>query len=67
MDDLLRAMTAQGIIAGKALAADFNELQNCLLVCATELRTEEEMDEYVMHLERIVSKRRLDPPRAQKM
>jgi len=67
MDDLLRAMTAQGIIAGKALAADFNELQNCLLVCATELRTEEEMDEYVMHLERIVSKRRLDPPCAQKM
>ncbi len=67
MDDLLRAMTAQGIIAGKALAADFNKLQNCLLVCATELRTEEEMDEYALHLERIVSKRRLDPPCARKM
>jgi len=67
IDDMLRAMTAQGIIAGKGLAADFDKLQNCLLVCATELRTEEEMDEYVLHLERIVSKRRLDPPCAQKM
>ncbi|GBE09222.1 MAG TPA: aminomethyl-transferring glycine dehydrogenase subunit GcvPA [Gammaproteobacteria bacterium] len=66
-DDLLRAMTAQGIIPGKALAADFNNLQSCLLVCATELRTEEEMDKYALHLERIVSKRRLDPPCAQKM
>ncbi len=67
IDDLLRAMTAQGIIPGKALAADFNNLQSCLLVCATELRTEEEMDKYALHLERIVSKRRLDPPCAQKM
>ncbi|MEA1889292.1 MAG: aminomethyl-transferring glycine dehydrogenase subunit GcvPA [Pseudomonadota bacterium] len=67
MEDLLRAMTAQGIIAGKALAADFNALQSCLLVCATELRTEEEMGEYVLHLERIVSKHRLDPSCAQKM
>jgi len=67
IDDMLRAMTAQGIIAGKGLAADFDKLQSCLLVCATELRTEEEMDEYVLHLERIVSKRRLDPPCAQKM
>jgi glycine dehydrogenase subunit 1 len=67
IDDLLLAMAAQGIIAGKALADDFDELQSCLLVCATELRSEEEMDEYALHLERIVSKRHLDPPCAQKM
>ena len=63
----MRAITAQGIIAGKILGEDYEGLQDCLLVCATELRTEEEMDDYAMHLERIVSKRRLDPPCAQKM
>ncbi len=65
--DMLRAMTAQGIIAGKDLESDYPGLENCLLVCATELRSEEEMDEYVLHLERIVSKHRLDPPSTQKM
>jgi glycine dehydrogenase subunit 1 len=55
VDDLMRAITAQGIIAGKPLGPDYEELQNCLLVCATELRTEEEMDDYALHLERIVS------------
>ena len=67
VDDLMRAITAQGIIAGKTLGDDYEGLQDCLLVCATELRTEEEIDDYAMHLERIVSKRRLDPPCAQKM
>jgi len=54
VDDLMRAITAQGIIAGKPLGPDYEALQNCLLVCATELRTEEEMDDYALHLERIV-------------
>ena len=67
VDDLMRAITAQGIIAGMPLGADYENLQDCLLVCATELRTEEEMDDYALHLERIVSKRRLDPPCAQKV
>jgi glycine dehydrogenase subunit 1 len=55
MDDLIRKITAQGIIAGKPLADDYQGLRDCLLVCATELRTEAEMDEYAMHLQRIVS------------
>ena len=42
----MRSLTAQGIIAGKPLGADYEELQDCLLVCATELRTEAEMDDY---------------------
>ncbi|MGB5225365.1 MAG: aminomethyl-transferring glycine dehydrogenase subunit GcvPA [Arenicellales bacterium] len=54
MDDLVRAITAQGIIAGMPLGADYEGLQDCLLVCATELRTEEEMDDFALHLERIV-------------
>jgi glycine dehydrogenase subunit 1 len=52
----VRAITAEGIIAGMPLGADFEGLQDCLLVCATELRTEEEMDNFALHLERIVSK-----------
>ena len=56
LDDLVRAITAEGIIAGMPLGADFEGLQDCLLVCATELRTEEEMDNFALHLERIVSK-----------
>lgn len=54
MDDLVRAITAQGIIAGMPLGADYEGLQDCLLVCATELRTEEEMNDFAFHLERIV-------------
>lgn len=56
MDDLVRAITAQGIIAGMPLGGDYEGLQDCLLVCATELRTEEEMDDFALHLERIVSR-----------
>mgnify|MGYP001818435188 FL=1 len=56
LDDLVRAIAAEGIIAGMPLGADFEGLQDCLLVCATELRTEEEMDNFALHLERIVSK-----------
>jgi glycine dehydrogenase subunit 1 len=56
VDDLIRAITTQGIIAGKPLESDYEELKNCLLVCATELRTEAEMDDYALQLERIVSK-----------
>ncbi len=51
----MRTITAQGIIAGKPLEADYEGLKNCLLVCATELRTEAEMDDYASHLKRIVS------------
>jgi glycine dehydrogenase subunit 1 len=62
MEDLIPAMTAQGVIAGKALLADYADLHDCLLVCATELRTEEEMDVYAMHLQRFVSKHQLETP-----
>ncbi len=65
--DVLRAMEAQGILAGLALTDDYPELGQCLLVCATETKTLADMDRYAEHLRRILSKRRLDPPCAQKM
>ncbi len=65
--DVLRAMEAQGILAGFALTDDYPELGQCLLVCATETKTSADLDRYSEHLQRILSKRRLDPPCAQKM
>jgi len=64
--DLLRALEAQGILAGVNLTADYPELGECLLVCATETRTAGDIEKYVLQLERIISKRRLDPPCATK-
>ncbi len=65
--DVIRALEAQGIIAGYTLGETYPELSDVLLVCATEMRTEDEMQLYYKHLERIVSKRRLDPPCAVKV
>jgi glycine dehydrogenase subunit 1 len=65
--DLLRALEAQGILAGVNLTADYPELGESLLVCATETRTAGDIEKYVLQLERIISKRRLDPPCAQKV
>jgi glycine dehydrogenase subunit 1 len=65
--DVLRAMEAQGIIAGYSLAQDYPELGESLLLCVTETRTSADMDKYIEHAQRILSKRRLDPPCATKM
>jgi glycine dehydrogenase subunit 1 len=65
--DVLRAMEAQGILAGYNLTVDYPELGEAMLVCATETRTTTDIEKYVLQLERIISKRRLDPPCAQKV
>ena len=65
--ELLRAIEAQGIIGGYSLADHYPELGEAILVCATETRTGEDMDQYVFHMERVVSRRRLDPPCAVKV
>lgn len=64
--DVLRALEAQGILGGYPLGGDYPALADGLLVCATETKTEADMEQYARHLERIVSKRRLDPPCAYK-
>jgi glycine dehydrogenase subunit 1 len=65
--DVLRAMEAQGILAGYNLTVDYPELGEAMLVCATETRAAADIEKYVLQLERIISKRRLDPPCAQKV
>jgi len=66
-NDVLRAMEAQGILAGYNLTVDYPELGEAILVCATETRAAADIEKYVLQLERIISKRRLDPPCAQKV
>lgn len=64
--EVLSALQAQGIVGGFDASAYFPEIENALLVCATELRTDEEIENYAFHLERIISKRQLDPASAVK-
>jgi glycine dehydrogenase subunit 1 len=61
LDDVLRALKAQGILGGVALARWFPELGNALLVCATETKTADDLDRYATHLARIVGKRAAGP------
>ena len=49
---VLAALACDGILAGVALGADYPELPNSILVCATETRTEEDLDLYARRLER---------------
>jgi glycine dehydrogenase subunit 1 len=67
VSDALRALEPQGILGGFDLAEHYPELGQALLVCATETRSAEDIDQYAFHLERVVSKRRLDPPCAVKV
>ncbi len=48
--DLLRSLAAHNILGGLDLGLDYPELDPALLVCATELRSEEEMQAYAARL-----------------
>ena len=60
--DVLRAIEAQGINGGIDLSVEYPELGNALLTCATETRTVDEIEGYATHLERVISRRSMDPP-----
>jgi len=64
--DVLRALRAQGILGGYALAKDYPGLADCILVCATETKTDDDLGAYAQQLERILSRRREAPPCAYK-
>ena len=63
---LLRSLTGQGIVGGYDLSKDYPELGNAILVCATETKTEADLDRYAEQLGRIVSKLSEPPPCARK-
>jgi len=53
VDELIGSLAAQNIVAGVSLTDDYPELGNCLLVCATETKTQADLDSYAENLERI--------------
>ncbi|MBK1644212.1 glycine dehydrogenase (aminomethyl-transferring) [Thiocapsa imhoffii] len=53
--ELLRALAAQQILGGCDLGLDYPELDPALLVCATEVRTEEDMQTYASTLARVLA------------
>ena len=64
--DVLRGLEAQGILGGYNVTPHYPQLGETILVCATETRTPEEIDDYASHIQRIISDRRLDRPSAVK-
>ena len=63
---VLRSLTGQGIVGGYDLSKDYPELGNAILVCATETKTEADLDRYAQQLGRILSKLSEPPPCARK-
>ena len=53
------ALAAEGIVAGVPLEADYPELGNSLLLCATETRSEADIDLFADHLRRLVTPDRM--------
>ncbi|TNF98108.1 MAG: aminomethyl-transferring glycine dehydrogenase subunit GcvPA [Gammaproteobacteria bacterium] len=54
VSSILRTMSAHGIQGGYDLSSDYPSLENCLLVCVTETKTESDLDQYVSLLDRVV-------------
>ena len=55
--DILRSLAAHGLLGGYDLSRDYPELGDAVLVCATELRTEEDLDNYKDKLARTIAAR----------
>jgi glycine dehydrogenase subunit 1 len=55
---VLQALKAQGILGGLDLASWYPELDPALLVCATETKTQADLERYAENLARIVSTRK---------
>jgi glycine dehydrogenase subunit 1 len=54
LDSVLPALAEDNLIAGYDLAQDYPELEDCLLVCATETKTEQDLDHYAEQMNRVV-------------
>ncbi|UZE95747.1 aminomethyl-transferring glycine dehydrogenase subunit GcvPA [Alkalimarinus alittae] len=48
---VLEHMELQGVLGGYDLSTHYPELENCILVCATETKTEQDLNAYVNALE----------------
>lgn len=55
--DVLKALLNKNILGGFDLSDDYPELGNAMLVCATEMRSEEDINAYVTALSEVMAKR----------
>lgn len=60
--EVLRALEADGILGGVPLGPHYPELGDALLVCATETKTDDDLDRYARQLEGILGPRLRAPP-----
>ena len=59
---VLHALEVQGITGGFDLTSSYPELGNALLVCATETKTEADLQKFAEHLTRIMGRQQEAPP-----
>ena len=55
---VLRTLAAHNVLGGYDLSRHYPELGNALLVCATENRSESDMDKYRLKMEQVLASRR---------
>ena len=53
-DEVLQALAERGILGGIALGRDYPFLDDCILVCATERRTAQDIDQFVRALAEVL-------------
>jgi len=51
---VLNDLAEKNILGGYDLSQNYTELENCILVCATEMRTDEEIENYAQALEAVL-------------
>ena len=56
VSEIVRALSAQGIVAGVPLTDQYPESDNCLMLCATETKNEADIDSLVEHIARIATR-----------
>ncbi len=61
VQEVLAAMAEQGVLAGYGLEQDYPELTNCILACATETKTQQDLDRYVSLLADVLNPAEVSP------
>ncbi|MFZ5622608.1 MAG: aminomethyl-transferring glycine dehydrogenase subunit GcvPA [Pseudomonadota bacterium] len=56
LKNLLRPLAAHNLLPGYGLGQDYPELEDCLLVCATETKTEADLDLFAGHLNKLIER-----------
>ena len=54
-DEVLKALMQKGILGGYDLSLDYPELGNAILVCTTEMRSEDDMNAYATALQEVLA------------